>query len=444
MTHLPRVALFCETFREINGVALTARQLVAFAQRHAYPFLAVHGGVRVAAFREGSVTRLELPRGPISFPIESDLRYDLWFWRHAQEARKMLESFRPDVIHVTSPGEFGQLGAYLAHQLKIPMVASWHNNFHQFAARRLQKMLSFLPSTWSAFCCTAAERATLLGVLRFYKLARVTLAPTPQQVQWLQEATGKASFLMARGVDTQKFNPVHRTVCDGTVRFGYVGRVTPEKRVRFLVAVERALRAAGHSNFSFLLVGEGSERPWLERHLRRATFTGVLRDEKLAEAYANMDVFLFPSRTDTYGNVIQEAAASGVPSIVTDEGGPRNLVVPGITGFICATDQEFIAHAVALAGDTKQRQALGSAARENIKGVSWDAAFEMTYAAYLYSQQAPSSGLDAPLESALAGRQNSPRKAGAANSQLCDVVPSSNTSGLKFIVRTVARSDPRR
>lgn len=385
MTAEPRVALFCETFREINGVALTARQLVAFAARSARPFLAVHGGPKVAAFAEGSVRRLELPRGPVSFAIESDLRYDLWLWRHAAEARRALEEFRPEVIHVTSPGEFGQLGAYLAHALKIPLVASWHTNLHQFAARRLGKLLQFLPNRWSAACGEWAERGALLAILRFYKLATVTLAPTLEQANWLQLATGKKSFVMARGVDTEKFSPAHRTAHDGWLRLGYVGRVTPEKGVRLLVDVERALLAAGFSEFSFLVVGEGSERAWLTENLRHGVFTGVLRDEKLSEAYANMDIFLFPSRTDTYGNVIQEAAASGVPAVVTDEGGPKCLVEPGRTGFIARSDEEFIARAVELAVNLEKRRAMGAAAREKMNGVSWDVAFETTCAAYRFS-----------------------------------------------------------
>jgi phosphatidylinositol alpha 1,6-mannosyltransferase len=385
MTAEPRVALFCETFQEINGVALTARQLVAFAARNGRPFLAVHGGPKVATFAEGSVTRLELPRGPVSFAIESDLRYDLCFWRHGAEARRALEKFRPDVIHVTSPGEFGQLGAYLAHALKIPLVASWHTNLHQFAARRLRKLLRFLPNGWSAACGHWAERGALLAILRFYKLAAVTLAPTVEQVHWLQLAAGKKSFAMARGVDTEKFNPARRTASDGWLRLGYVGRVTPEKGVRLLADVERALLAAGFTDFSFLVVGEGSERVWLAENLRHGVFTGVLRDEKLAEAYGNMDIFLFPSRTDTYGNVIQEAAASGVPAVVTDEGGPKCLVHAGRTGFIARNDEQFIAHAVELAANPERRRAMGTAAREKMKGVSWDAAFEMTYAAYRFA-----------------------------------------------------------
>src|SRR5262249_34370876 len=121
MSAAPRVALFCETFHEINGVALTARQLVAYAGRKNLPFLSVRPGEKLARLQEGSVSSVELPRGFFSFGIERDLRYDLFFWRHLKFLRRVLAEFKPDVIHVTSPGEFGQLGAVLAHSLRFSL-----------------------------------------------------------------------------------------------------------------------------------------------------------------------------------------------------------------------------------------------------------------------------------------------------------------------------------
>jgi phosphatidylinositol alpha 1,6-mannosyltransferase len=387
----PRVALFCETFHEVNGVALTARQLVDFARRRGHPFLAVLGGARLAEYTEGSVTRLELPRSWASFGIERDLRYDLFLWRHIGEVRRALMRFRPDVIHVTSPGEFGQLGAYLAHRMHVPLVASWHTNLHQFAARRLRKLLDFLPALYSEGVTSWAERAALIPLLRFYRIARVTLAPTPSQVRWLEECTGRHTFLMPRGVDCEQFHPRERSVNDGVLRLGYVGRVTPEKRVRFLVDLERALLSAGHTNFSILVVGDGNERAWLERNLRHGVFTGVLRGQFLAEAYANMDVFVFPSRTDTYGNVVQEAAASGVPAIVTSHGGPQCLVIPGVTGFVAENDDEFVRTVLQLMAKPAHMRTMGAAARQNILASSWDAALEMTYSAYRFCKDAASA-----------------------------------------------------
>jgi phosphatidylinositol alpha 1,6-mannosyltransferase len=400
MTAQPRVALFCETFHEINGVALTARQLVDFAKRRARPFFTVLGGPRLAQFCGGSVTRLELPRSWASFGIERDLRYDLLLWRHQDEVRRALAQFRPDVIHVTSPGEFGQLGAFLAHKLRIPLVASWHTNLHQFAARRLQKLLAFLPAHSSECVTSWAERVALLPLLRFYRIARVTLAPTPGQVRWLEDSTGRPAFLMPRGVDCEQFHPRQRTVNDGVFRLGYVGRVTPEKRVRFLVDIERALAAASHKNFSITVVGDGNERPWLERNLRNGVFTGVLRGQFLAEAYANMDLFLFPSRTDTFGNVVQEAAASGVPAIVTSEGGPQHLVAHERTGFIAGTDADFLQRVSELAFRPERLQKMGRAARDLILGASWDTACEMTYSAYRFCHENHS------VASALANRNS--------------------------------------
>jgi phosphatidylinositol alpha 1,6-mannosyltransferase len=167
------------------------------------------------------------------------------------------------VIHVNSPGEFGQIGAFLAHTLRIPLVASWHTNLHQFAARRLQKLLTFLPAGPREGVTSWAERAALVPLLRFYRIARVTLAPTPSLVRWLEDAIGRPAFLMPRGVDCEQFHPRQRSVNDGVLRLGYVGRVTPEKRVRFLVDIERAMVAAGHTNFSVVVLAtETNARGW--------------------------------------------------------------------------------------------------------------------------------------------------------------------------------------
>jgi phosphatidylinositol alpha 1,6-mannosyltransferase len=382
MTREPRVALFCETFHEINGVALTVRQLVAFAKRQSRPLLAVHGGKNPTAEDDGSVRRVELQRARLSIGIDSDLEYDLFFWRYLPRIRREIMAFQPDVIHITSPGEFGQIGAYLANKLKIPLAASWHTNFHQFAARRLQKMIGFLPKRMADPPVAWSEARALKFLLWFYGRAAVTLAPTASQVQRLEQELHRPSFLMPRGVDCELFHPNNRTVEDGTLRLGFVGRITPEKGVRLFREIERALEGAGHRDFQMSFVGDGSEVGWLKQNVKHGEFLGVQRGEELASAYANMDLFVFPSKTDTFGNVIQESAASQVASVVTDEGGPQHLVVHGITGAIARSDEDFVRNVVELCADREKLRAMGVAAREKILGTSWDAAFEKTYAAY--------------------------------------------------------------
>ena len=384
MSRQPRVALFCETFHEINGVALTVRQLVAFAGRKHRPLLAIHGGKNPVIEEKGSVRRVELRRARLSIGIDSDLEYDLFFWRYQRQMRKEILAFQPDAIHITSPGEFGQIGAYLARVLEIPLVASWHTNFHQFAARRLQKLIGFLPKKVADPTVAWSEERALGLLLWFYGRAEVTLAPTVTQVEWLKEKLHRPSFLMLRGVDCELFHPRKRTMPDGVLRLGFVGRITPEKGVRLFQEIERALESAGQHDFRILFVGDGSEVGWLKENLQHGEFLGVLRGEDLAHAYANMDLFVFPSKTDTFGNVIQESAASQVAAVVTNQGGPQYLVAAGTTGLIAESDQEFVTQVVELCSDRERLCRMGVAARERVYGTSWDKAFEMTYEAYRY------------------------------------------------------------
>jgi glycosyltransferase involved in cell wall biosynthesis len=327
-----------------------------------------------------------LPRGWASFGIERDLGYDLYLWRFLPMLRKALAEFRPDVIHATSPGDFGQLGAILAHELRIPLVVSWHTNLHQFGARRLKKMIGFLPQRVVHGISQSAERAALRLILRFYKLARVVLAPTPSQVVWLRRVTAKPGFLMTRGVDSELFHPGRRTCNDGVLRLGFVGRVTPEKGVRLFPRIESELVAAGISNFRIVIVGDGSEREWLKGKLRKGVFPGILRGGELADAYADLDLFMFPSRTDTFGNVVQEAAASGVPAVVTMEGGPQHLVVQGKTGYAESADDAFVNRVVELAQSGERLRQMGQAARAHVSNASWDGALQSVFDAYRYCQ----------------------------------------------------------
>lgn len=384
MSRETRAAFFCETFHEVNGVALTARQLAALAERRECPMLAVHPGLRLAQCTSGSVTRLELPREWASFGVERDLRYDLYLWRFLPMLRKELAAFRPEVVHVTSPADFGQLGAILAHEMGIPLVASWHTNIHQFGGRRLKKLLQYLPENAANHVAACAERVALRLILRFYKIARAVLAPTPEQVAWLQEATGKPGFLMVRGVDSELFHPRHRTCEDGVLRLGFVGRVTPEKGVRLFPRIEQALLDSGLKRFEIVIIGDGSERPWLESKLRKGVFRGVLLGDGLAEAYANLDLFVFPSRTDTFGNVVQEAAASGVPAVVTTQGGPQSLVVRDVTGYAESTDESLMARVVQLALMPEKLRRMGEAARARVCNASWDAALAPVFDAYRF------------------------------------------------------------
>jgi len=379
---VPRVAFFADSYHEVNGVALTSRAFASFAANRSYPFLSVRTGPETRHWRDGELETLEIAHSPFVLGLERDLSFDLLFLRHRGKIRKRLTAFRPNLVHVTGPSHTGILGALLAYDLNVPLVASWHTNLHEFAARRLEPKLAWLSESLRRDLVTVAERKALEWTLRFYGLARLLFAPNPELVAMLTARTGRPTHLMRRGIDTTVFSPTRRTRTDGDFVIGFVGRLSPEKDVRVFASVERALRYAGIRDYRFLMIGDGSERPWLARNLERATLPGVLTGPALAEAYANMDVFAFPSETDTFGNVVLEAMASGVPPIVCGRGGPKFLVQSGRNGYVAESLEEFAQALMDLRSHPSLRARMSKGAREAAMTLSWENVFDRVYLGY--------------------------------------------------------------
>ena len=379
----PRVAYFPDSFHEVNGVAHTSRNFEAFARRRGLPFLCVRAGDRAeAVVEEGNVWTLELPRGFLSFALEKDLRFDPAYLRHFPLIDDVLQRFRADLVHITGPSEVGMLGAWMAHRLQLPLAASWHTNVHEYAARRAEWFLRLLPERQSAAAGQKIEDLSLAAIARFYSAAQVLFAPNPELCALLERSTGRPCRLMPRGVDAELFHPAKRTRAadDTETVLGFVGRFSIEKNVAQLAQVQQELDQS-QEKFHFLMVGHGGEEGWLRERLPRAEFTGVLRGEELARAYANMDLFVFPSHTDTFGNVVLEALASGVPAIVTPSGGPPTIVRDGETGRI-VPDHGFAGAIAGILADPAAHDRMRRAAREYAVAASWDSVFEGVYEAY--------------------------------------------------------------
>ena len=188
----PRVAYFPDSFHEVNGVAHTSRNFVAYAQRHRLPFLCVRAGTRVQPLEHaGSVSTLELPRSIASVGMEKDLAFDPVFWRHADLIEDELRRFKPDLLHMTGPSELGIFAAYFAWKLRIPLAASWHTNVHEYAARRLTWLTSLIPGALGPRTEGAIEGGALEVTLRFYSRAQVLFAPNQQLCDLLAAGTGR-------------------------------------------------------------------------------------------------------------------------------------------------------------------------------------------------------------------------------------------------------------
>lgn len=376
----PRVAFFPDSFHEVNGVANTSRHFEGFARRKDLPFLCVRAGDRECALLEdGPVWTLELRRGPLSFALEKDLRFDPAYPRHFSQIAEVVERFRPDLIHITGISELGLLGAKLASEMSVPLAASWHTNVHEYAARRSEWLLHMLPASAGK----TMEGAALAIAARFYALAKVLFAPNAELCRELGRATGRPCHLMLRGVDAQLFCPNKRKrIADDRTRvLGYVGRLSVEKNIAGLVRLQDELERLGCEDFKFLIVGHGGDEGWLRQRLHKAEFTGILRGEELAAAYADMDLFVFPSHTDTFGNVVLEALASGVPAVVTPDGGPKTIVRDGVTGRIVA-DEQFTAAVAEILSNRDRHGEMRKAARAYAITASWDSVFEGVYTAY--------------------------------------------------------------
>ncbi len=382
MSTYARVAFLPDTFSEVNGVAHTARHLEAFARRRQIPFLSVHGGPKTERTSDGAVSILQLKRSPARIALDANLDYDLLLMRYAKRVLAEVREFGAQLIHITGPGDMGAVGAYVSWKLRLPLVISWHTSLHEYAGARLERLLSFTGRQRSKQAGDCAENLCIQILRWFYRRAVLTMAPNQELIDLTHSLTGRPAYLMRRGVDTQLFNPGRRHRSGNGFRIGYVGRLTPEKNVRFLAELSTALQAKGHTHFEFVIVGEGSEERWLRAHVPNATFTGVLRGEALAEAYANMDLFAFPSYTDTFGNVILEALASGVPAVVTSGGGPKLLVEPGVTGYVAGNAAEFAVAVEKILTDPTLHANMRAAAILYAAHQSWDAVFESVFHIY--------------------------------------------------------------
>jgi glycosyltransferase involved in cell wall biosynthesis len=377
-----RVAYFPCVYHEIDGVAQTSRHFEAFARRQDRPFLMVHAGPQDEITKSGPVTRVQLERGPVKFALDRAHDYDLLFLRHYRKLEPLLRDFRPDVVQITGPSDVGTLGAYVAWKMKIPLAATWQTNLHQFARRRMAAAVSFLPEAVAGKLADVTERLSFRASARFYKIPRLLFAPNPEMIRVLEAATGKPCYLMSHAVDTAVYKPENRDREEGPFCIGYVGRLTPEKSVRVLARLEQALLERGRRDFQFVVVGEGAEQEWLRNNMRQAEFTGVLTGPQLARTFANFDMLAFPSETDTFGLVVLEAFASGVPAVVTDRGGPQFTVRHGSSGYIARDFGEFVAHTAALMAQPELLSTMRVAARRQAMETSWGRIFEGMYEAY--------------------------------------------------------------
>jgi glycosyltransferase involved in cell wall biosynthesis/predicted metal-dependent phosphoesterase TrpH len=283
---------------------------------------------------------------------------------------------RYDLVHVTAPGPAGVAASLLSRVSGTPLLASYHTELASYAALRSGD--------------GSLEAVSTAALAAFYTAPSRVLSPSPAADRSLLRLGAEEERIgrWERGVDTDRFTPAKadRVGYPGEIRILYAGRLTREKGVDLLA--ESFLRARSvEPRLHLLLAGGGPEEGELRARLgEHATFLGWLEDDDLARAYASADLFLFCSRTDTYGQVVLEAGASGLPVVAVDEGGPAALVENRHTGILCRPDADHLAGAVLqLASSPTLRQRLGEAAVRNAGSRSWERALEQLAGGYRHT-----------------------------------------------------------
>jgi glycosyltransferase involved in cell wall biosynthesis len=359
-----RVALVTGSYNYIaDGVALTLNRMVGFLESRGVEVLVFAPVGRAPAFaHQGEV----VPVPSIAAPGRGEYRVALGL---PPAPRRRLLAFRPDILHVATPDLLGHSALRLGRRMGWPVVASYHTRYE----------------TYLKYYGLDVLRGRLKSIIReFYNACREVYVPSASMIEALRaDGVGGDVRLWPRGVDTARFDPRRRSpawraalgLAPEEVAVAFVGRFVREKRVAEAAGVFRRLRAAGVAHRA-LFVGDGPERAWLEREVPGALFPGFLGGEDLATAYASADVFLFPSDTETFGNVTLEAMASGLPTVCANATGSRSLVDPGVTGYLAEVgDEEALFAAVrALLTDPVMRRRMGHAARLRAQAFSWDEA----------------------------------------------------------------------
>lgn len=382
-----RIALFTDTFPPtLNGVSRALGLLVDHALEAGHEVLVVAPEADSRAGEEGASSRAGVEEIRIPGP-------ELPFYRELRAARpwlgsanrKRLEAFRPDLVHAATEASVGLLGRQWALSEDVPLVTSYCTNFPEYAAGY---HLGFL-------------EAGLWRYLQwFHDAARGTFVPSDAtRSELLARGFHDRIRIWGRGVDSELFHPERadpglrdRMAPGADVVLVHVGRLAPEKRVDLLLDALPEVRRSTDRRVALVFVGGGPAEEELKT--RAATlpdaagddihFAGYRRGTELAAHFASGDVFVFASDTETFGQVVTEAMASGLPVVAPAKGGVLDTVVPGTTGLLFPPgDASGLAEAVtSLVADRELRETLGRNARESALTRSWSAVFRTLFRDY--------------------------------------------------------------
>jgi glycosyltransferase involved in cell wall biosynthesis len=371
---LLKIAHFTDTFHDVNGVAKTLQMQLEIARRNNKQLQMITCGPEPEAYGTTNFT----PIGTFEMPEYDGMK--LYYPPPLKMLHYCYEG-RFTHIHAATPGPMGLAALAIARILHLPLYGTYHTALPQYVTR-LTEDSSLGELMWKY-------------MVWYYNQTDVLYVPsraTGEELAAKGIAREKIKFY-SRGIDIERFHPAKANgffhgrfkVIEKEIKLLYVGRISREKNLPELVEVFKELTAL-RKGIRLIVVGDG---PYLEE-MKQAldgfpvTFTGFLGGEDLPQAYASSDIFLFPSTTDTFGNVILEAQASGLPVIVTDQGGPQENLIPGRTGYVVrGGDKEgFLRAVLQLVDNPYLLEGMKRNARKYVQGRSFEAAYLKLWESY--------------------------------------------------------------
>jgi glycosyltransferase involved in cell wall biosynthesis len=379
-----RIAFCTDTFLpEVNGVTTVLATMRAGLVERGHEVLVISPDYPGTVAEPGVVRRRSVPcpgysAVRLSAPIGGDVR-------------RALAAFRPDVVHVVTEGPIGLIGRGWARRRSVPLVSSFHTDFPRYAARYLGR--------W-------AVTPTRRYLCWFHRAARFTQTPSDATREALQAVGVERAVTWGRGVDTTCFSPRRRDEgrrsergCDADQPLVlHVSRLAVEKDVDTLVAAFRLAHARLGGAVRFAVAGDGPRSAWVRAELPFAVHSGFLTRAALADLYADADIFVFPSPTETCGLVVLEAMASGLPVIAARAGGVVEQIREGINGHLveAGDDAGFADRIGHLVSDRPHRIGLAAGALASAADRSWDR--ELDRLEPMYADAVATAGVPRPSE----------------------------------------------
>jgi len=358
------VSLVTETFiPEVNGVAMTLGKLVHGLVNRGHCVQVVRPRQSASDKPSEKAGFNECLVGGIAIPLYRDLRFG---WPAQHYLKTLWKKSRPDVVHVATEGPLGWSAVMAARKLGIPIISSYHTNFQNYSSHYGLGWLKKLIATY---------------LRQFHNLTMATLVPTIELAKSLQSTGYKDVSVMSRGVDVAKFNPEKRStslreswgVNEQDLVLLYVGRLAKEKNIYQVLESFTEIQNKLPST-KLVFVGDGPLRKTLQSLCPDAIFAGTQIGDDLATYYASGDIFLFPSLTETFGNVVPEAMASGLGVVSYAYAAASNLIENHKNGVLVNLNSpsSFVKSALALACDRSKLNAIRELVAPSVAHLEWD------------------------------------------------------------------------